>query len=268
MIFRGKIEMADSLSTEAITRNLDARIIGRRVIYYPSLPSTNELAKEEARRGAEEGAVVIAEEQTLGRGRLKRAWLSPKGSLALSVILYPGLEYLPFLIMLASLAVVRSIEAVTGLQARIKWPNDVLLNEKKVCGILVESEVRGEVVNYAVIGIGVNVNLRIPDFPELLPAATSLSQEMGGEVSRLGLVRRLLVEMDRLYLVLPGGGAIYEAWRDSLATLGQEVCAASGEAEYAGIAESVARDGSLLVRRPDSSLIRVVAGDVALRQRT
>jgi BirA family biotin operon repressor/biotin-[acetyl-CoA-carboxylase] ligase len=257
--------MADILSPLSITQNLNTRLIGQRVIYYPSLPSTNELAREEARRGAGEGTVVIAEEQTVGRGRLKRAWLSPKGSLSLSVILYPGLEYLPSLIMLASLAVVRSIEAVSGLEAQIKWPNDVLLNGRKVCGILVESEVWGEVVSYAVIGIGVNVNLRMSDFPELSPAATSLSQELGGEVSLLALVRRLLVEMDRLYLVLPDGGSIYEAWRDSLVTLGQEVCVTSGKANYAGIAESVGRDGSLLIRRPDGSLIRIVAGDVTLR---
>jgi BirA family biotin operon repressor/biotin-[acetyl-CoA-carboxylase] ligase len=260
--------MEHILSPEAVTQNLGTRFIGQRVIGYPSLPSTNELAKEEARRGAVAGTVVIAEEQTAGKGRLKRAWLSPRGSLALSVILYPGLEYLPALIMVASLAVARAIEAVTGLEAQIKWPNDVLIKGKKVCGILVESEVLGEAVSYAIVGIGVNVNLRVSDFPELSSAATSLSHELGREVSRLGLLKRLLVEMERLYLALLGGGSIYEEWRGRLATLGKEVSVASGEAEYSGIAESVARDGSLLVRRPDGSLSRIVAGDVTLRHQT
>jgi BirA family biotin operon repressor/biotin-[acetyl-CoA-carboxylase] ligase len=260
--------MKYSLSPEAITRDLDTRLIGRRVIYYPSVASTNELAKIEARWGAVEGTVIIAGEQTAGKGRLKRAWLSPRGSLALSFILYPALEHLPSLIMVASLAVARSIKAVTGLEAGIKWPNDILLNGRKVCGILVESEVRGEAVDYAVIGIGVNVNLRVSDFPELLPTATSLSQEMGREVSLLGLVRGLLVEIERLYLALLGGGSIYEAWRDSLVTLGKRVYVVSGKASGSGIAESVAKDGSLLIRRPDGSLNRIVAGDVTLHHQT
>ncbi len=260
--------MKHSLSTEAIAQNLAARLIGQRVIYYPSVTSTNELAKVEARRGAVEGTVIVAEEQTAGKGRLKRAWLSPRGSLALSVILYPSLEHLPSLIMVASLAVARGIKAVTGLESGIKWPNDILLNGKKVCGILVESEVRGEAVDYAVIGIGINVNLRVSDFPEISPTATSLSQELGREVSLLGLVVRLVAEIERLYLDLLGEGSIYEAWRDSLVTLGREVYVVSGKARYSGIAESVARDGSLLVRRPDGSLSRIVAGDVTLHHQT
>jgi BirA family biotin operon repressor/biotin-[acetyl-CoA-carboxylase] ligase len=260
--------MKHNLSPEAIAQNLAARLIGRRVIYYPSVASTNELAKIEARRGAIEGTVIITEEQTAGKGRLKRAWLSPRGSLALSVILYPALEQLPLLIMLASLAVARSIKAVTGLAAGIKWPNDILLNGRKVCGILVESGVRGEAVDYAIIGIGVNVNFRVSDFPEILPTATSLSQELGREVSLLGLVIRLLVEIERLYLALLGEGSIYEAWRDNLVTLGKKVYLASGKARCSGIAESVARDGSLLVRHPDGSLSQIVAGDVTLRHQT
>ncbi len=260
--------MKHNLSFEAIAHSLTARLIGQRVIYYPSVASTNEIAEIEARRGAIEGTVIIAEEQTAGKGRLKRAWLSPRGSLALSVILYPALEQLPSIIMVASLAVARSIKAVTGLEAEIKWPNDILLNGRKVCGILVESGVRGKAVDYAIIGIGVNVNLRVSDFPEILPTATSLSKELGREVSLLGLVTKLLVEIERLYLALLGRGSIYEAWRDSLVTLGREVHVVSGKASYSGIAESVARDGSLLIRCPDNSLSRIVAGDVTLNHKT
>ncbi|GAH88453.1 unnamed protein product, partial [marine sediment metagenome] len=111
-----------------------------------------EVAKQEAQLGAVEGTVIIADEQTAGRGRIKRVWLSPKGSVALSIILYPSVVNLPSLIMLASLAVVHSIEAVTGLKPQVKWPNDVLVNDKKVCGILIESSVRGNIVDYAIIG--------------------------------------------------------------------------------------------------------------------
>ncbi|MFC1987138.1 biotin--[acetyl-CoA-carboxylase] ligase [Chloroflexota bacterium] len=256
----------DSLSSASITRDLETRFVGQRVIYYPSLTSTNTIAKQEAQQGATEGTVIIADEQTAGRGRLKRVWLSPGGSISLSVILYPTLANLPSLIMLASLAVVHSIETVTGLKSQIKWPNDVLINDKKACGILIESDVQGNRVNYSVIGIGINVNLRLADFPEILPIATSLSDELGKDISRLSVVHRLLVEIERLYLALSTGGSIYEEWRDSLVTLGKRVHARTGETIYEGIAESVARDGSLLLRGADGNLIRIVDGDVTLRQ--
>ena len=254
----------DSLSAAAITKDLETRFVGQRVIYYSSLTSTNEVAKREAQQGAAEGTVILADEQTAGKGRLKRVWLSPKGSIALSIILYPGLSHLPSLIMLASLAVVHGIEAATGLKAQVKWPNDVLINGRKVCGILIESDVQGNAVNYSIIGIGINVNLRLADFPEIQSIATSLSDEMGREVSRLSIIRCMLAETEQLYLALRAGGAIYEEWRDSLVTLGERVRVKTGEAIHEGVAESVARDGSLLLRGSDGSLTRIVAGDVTL----
>ena len=260
--------MEENLSPAAITSNLGTRFIGQRVIYYSRLTSTNEVAKQEAQSGAVEGTVIIAGKQTTGKGRRKRVWLSPKGNIALSVILYPDIAQLPSLIMLASLAVVRSIKAVTGLVAQIKWPNDVLINGKKVCGILIESNMLRDTVDYAVIGIGVNVNLSPSDFPEISSMATSLSNELGGEVSLSVLIRRLLVEIERLYLSLLAGGAIYEEWRDGLVTLGKEVRVASGKSICEGIAESVARDGSLLLRCSDGSLSKIVAGDVITYDRT
>jgi BirA family biotin operon repressor/biotin-[acetyl-CoA-carboxylase] ligase len=254
-----------SLSPLAITDNLGTRFIGQRVIYYPSLPSTNDAAKEEAQKGAKEGTVIVADEQTAGRGRIRRGWLSPPGSISFSIILHPEVAYLPPLIMVASLGVVHCIEKVTGLKAEIKWPNDVLIKDKKVCGILIESEVKGRQVDYAVLGIGVNVNLRLSDFPEILPSATSLSHELRREVSRLDLLRCLLAEIEKLYLALPSGDAVYREWRDNLVTLGKKVKVSSGETSYEGIAESVASDGSLLLRQPDGSLRKIVAGDVTLR---
>jgi len=255
----------NSLSPASITDNLETHFVGQRVIYYPSLTSTNEVAKREAQQGAAEGTVIIADEQTAGKGRKKRVWLSPKGNIALSVILCPDIAYLPSLIMLASLAVVNGIEAVTGLKPQVKWPNDVLINGRKVCGILIENEVLRNTVNYAIIGIGVNVNLRRTDFPEIKLTATSLSHEMGRDVSRLSVVRNLLVEMEKLYLMLRAGESIYEEWRDSLVTLGRRVSVTSGTSRYEGIAESVAEDGSLLLRHADGSLTKIVAGDATLR---
>ncbi|MFC1976959.1 biotin--[acetyl-CoA-carboxylase] ligase [Chloroflexota bacterium] len=257
--------VGDSLSPAAITRDLETRFVGQNVFYYPSLTSTMEVARQEARQGAVEGTVIVADEQTAGKGRLKRAWLSPGGNIALSIILYPSLAYLPSLIMLASLAVVHSIEAATGLQSQIKWPNDILFNGRKVCGILIESDVQGNTVNYTIIGIGINVNIRLADFPGILPIATSLGDEGGRDVSRLSVIRCLLIEIEKLYLALSAGGSVYEEWRDSLVTLGKRVRATTGETIYEGVAESVDRDGSLWLRGLDDSLTRIVAGDVTLR---
>ena len=255
----------NSLSSASITSNLGTHFIGQRVIYYPSLTSTMEVARQEAQLGAVEGTVIIADEQTAGRGRIKRVWLSPKGSVALSIILYPSVVNLPSLIMLASLAVVHSIEAVTGLRSQVKWPNDVLINGRKVCGILIESSVRGNIVDYAIIGIGVNVNLRLSGFPEIQSTATSLSAELGRDAPRLRIIRQLLVEVERLYLALQAGGSIYEEWQDNLVTLGRRVQVKSGKTIYEGVAESVTKDGSLLLRHSNGNLSKIVAGDATLR---
>ncbi len=249
----------------AITDNLETRFVGQRVVYYPSVTSTNEVARQEAQRGAAGGTVIIADEQTAGKGRKKRIWLSPRGSIALSIVLYPSIVHLPSLIMLTSLAVVYSIESVTGLKPQLKWPNDVLIKGRKVCGILIENGVRGRKVDYAIVGIGINVNLRTADFPEISPIATSLSAELGREIPQVDLIRRLLIEVERLYLDLQSGEAIFQQWRNRLVTLGRKVKVSYGETKQEGIAESVAEDGSLLLRSPEGSLVKIVAGDVTLR---
>jgi BirA family transcriptional regulator, biotin operon repressor / biotin---[acetyl-CoA-carboxylase] ligase len=253
------------LFASAVMEGLATQFIGRRVVYYPRLASTMDTARSEAGKGAPEGTVIVTGEQTAGRGRLKRTWLTPENGLAFSVVLYPAVARLPGLIMVASLAVVQAIEGLTGLKPGIKWPNDILINGKKVCGILIENSIKGEKV-FAVIGIGINVNLRTAGYPDIAATATSLNGELGREVSRLDLVRRVLAELEPLYLSLDSGEAVFTQWRDSLVTLGQNVTARSGETLYQGVAESVARDGGLLLRQADGNLIKVVAGDVTLRR--
>ncbi len=212
-----------------------------------------------------EGTVVIAGEQTAGKGRTKRVWLSPGGSIAFSVVLYPEAYQLPYLIMIVAIATARSIEAVTGLETQLKWPNDVLINRRKVCGILIENEWLGNKVAWAVIGIGINVNIRMEDFPEVAATATSLYDEVGKELSRVEIIRCVLAEMDNLYLSLGDGELIYQEWRHRLITLGQKVQVASGGTMLEGMAEDVARDGSLLLKHSDGHLSHIVAGDVTLR---
>jgi len=258
----------EKITEASIARDLNTSFVGQRIIYHSKIPSTMELARREALEGALEGTAVITDEQTAGKGRIGRFWSSPKGCIALSIILYPKQAYLPSLIMVASLAVMHTIKCVTGLRSQIKWPNDVLINGKKVCGILVESGVQGGRSNYAIIGIGINVNLEAAYIGEVSLMATSLSDELGKQVSRLEIVRKLLREIERLYLSAQDGEAVYQEWRQNLETLGRSVSAKSGNDVYEGIAESVEKDGSLMLRLRDGSLKRIVAGDVTLTQKT
>ena len=259
------MKMTDFISPDLITGGLETRFIGQRVIHFLSHGSTMEAARQEARRAAAEGTVVITEEQTAGRGRVKRVWLSPKGSISLSVVLYPAISQLPYLIMLTSVAVARSIEATAGLKAQLKWPNDVLIEGKKVCGTLIENELQGDKVAWAIIGIGINANIRMRDFPEIAATATSLSGELGKNISRVEIIRRLLVEMEKLYLSLGDGELIYQEWRNRLITLGRRVQVVEGEKTLVGVAEAVSKDGILVLRHDDGSVSHVVAGDVTLR---
>lgn len=257
--------VAEDLSPASITSRLKTRFIGQKVIYFPRLASTMDVARQEALRGAAEGTVIIAGEQTAGRGRLKRLWLSPPGNIALSVILYPAVSSLPYLIMIASLAVVHSIEAVTGLKAQIKWPNDILIGGKKVAGILIENEVRGSRVAYAIIGIGINANMKPSNLDAASVLATSLKDELDKNVLPADVVRQLLIEMEPLYLTLPDGENVYQEWRDRLDTLGKRVFVISGISRLEGIAESVDRSGTLVLRHDDGSSTSIIAGDIALR---
>jgi len=257
----------NNLSAEVITGGLETRFVGRRTLYFPSLTTTMDVARQEALKGAPEGTAIIADEQTTARGRLQRVWLNPQGNIALSVILYPEKENLHTMIMGASLAVSDCIETTTSIRPDIKWPNDILIKGKKVGGILIESNVREGRVIYAIIGIGINVNLNVDAFPEIQTKATSLSHELGREISRLDLIRQLLKEIESYYLLTSSAGdTVYQQWQQQLITLSKKVRASSatGETVLEGIAESVDRDGSLWLRLEDGSLTRVIAGDVTL----
>ena len=247
--------------------SLETRFFGQKAIYYPSLTSTMDVARDEARKGTDAGTVVIAGEQTSGRGRMNRTWLSPKGNLAFSIVLYPEVSYLPFLVIIAALAVAHSIERATGLRTLIKWPNDILIRQKKVGGILVESEVKRNKVLYAIVGIGINVEVN-PALGESAPVlSTCLKDEIGGNILRTSLIKTILREMERLYLTLPDGKPLLQEWRDRLTTLGKTVSVYSDGTEIKGIAESVDANGALLLRHADGSSTSIIAGDVTLREK-
>jgi BirA family biotin operon repressor/biotin-[acetyl-CoA-carboxylase] ligase len=254
-----------ALSPSSIKRSLKTSFVGRKILYFSTLASTMDTARQAVQQGAADGTVIIAGEQTAGKGRLKRPWLSPAGSIALSIVLHPDIAGLPYLIMIASLAVVRSIEAVTGIKTQIKWPNDILIDGKKVCGILIENELKANKVVYTIVGIGINVDLNTEGYPEISAASISLKSKSVLDL-RIKIIQCLLSEFETLYLKLPDGKSIYRAWRSRLVTLGKNVRATSGIKVIEGIAESVDESGALFIRGADGNLTRVVAGDVTLRE--
>lgn len=256
-----------SLTSDTITRGLYTRNIGKRVLVFSKVSSTMDIARQEVLKNTPEGTVIVAEQQTKGRGRLKRMWQTPKGNIAVSVVLYPPREYMYSLIMLASLAVLNSIQKVTKLTCHLKWPNDVLIHGKKACGILIETKAQIDRLDYAILGIGINVNMKIQKYPELQNVATSLSEELGQAISRVQLLRQLFIELDRLYNDMLSGVSLFPEWQSNLTTTGKQVMVQSSDNTIEGIAESVNIDGSLNLRRSDGILQRIIIGDISLREK-
>ncbi|MGD0766267.1 MAG: biotin--[acetyl-CoA-carboxylase] ligase [Dehalococcoidia bacterium] len=257
--------MKADIGLASLSERLNTRFIGRRVVYRASVSSTMDVARVEAEAGAPEGTVVLAEEQTQGRGRLGRRWLSPAGAnIYLSLILRPALAEAKALPMLTPLAVCRAIEEVAGLDCEIKWPNDTLIGGRKVSGMLVEVESSGDRVQYALVGVGINVNFDPSPHEEIRATATSLSLELGRDVSRDELLAAFLGHFEELYLSERDGRSTYPAWKERLDTLGQRIQVRFPDHVEQGLAEDADADGRLLLRRPDGSLLRLVAGDVTL----
>ena len=253
-------------SAESIYEALNTKLIGRTVIYSPAVPSTMDVAREAVRNGAADGTVVITDHQTAGRGRLGRGWVSPQGSnLTFSIILYPKLEHLARLTLVSCLAIARSIEDITFLETSIKWPNDVQIGGRKVSGVLVESDVAGDKVKSAIVGIAVNVNLEIDIIPEIADIATSLKNEIGAPVPRLTMLAALLAEFEKVYKDMRKGEPVQVEWKRRLNTLGKQVTVRCGRTVHKGIAEDVDQDGNLLLRLLDGKLEMISAGDVTLK---
>jgi BirA family biotin operon repressor/biotin-[acetyl-CoA-carboxylase] ligase len=256
--------MGRNISPISALRGSNTRLIGWNILYFPSLSSTMDMARRMAKEGMEEGTIVLASQQTSGRGRLGREWLSfPDSSILLSIIFRPKVPQLPQLNMVAGLATVHSIEKASGLKALLKWPNDVLLNGKKVCGILMENIFEGGELKAAIVGIGLNVRLDTSRFGAISATATSLSKELGREASPWEILPFLLKELERSYRELQGGGSmlIYEKWLACVETLGKVVRVKSGDSVEEGYAESIDLDGSIILRRSNGSLIKVVTGE-------
>ena len=258
--------MCTPLAVGGIEASLSAASIGHRIIYLPVVTSTMDIARQEAERGGEEGLVVVAEEQTAGRGRFGKRWLSVPGqNLSFSVLLYPSLWACARLSVAAPVAVLRAIRQTCDLSPTLKWPNDVRLGGKKVSGILIETALQDAEVRYAIIGIGINVGFNPEEHPEVAPVATSLAAELGKPVSREKLLQAVLAELSVIYTHLREWEDVWGDWQSSLETLGREVQVRWGEQVEEGVAEAVDGEGNLLLRRADGTLVTLVAGEVTLQ---
>lgn len=258
---------SETLDMNRVRELLATSFVGRSLHHWAALPSTMDEAWRRAQEGAPDGTVVLAEAQTAGRGRLKRSWWAPAGSsLLLSVLLRPGLpaRQAQRLTMICSLSVCEAISTVAGVHAQVKWPNDVLIDGRKVCGILTELAVAGEQLATAVVGIGINVNLDFGGAPPLMAPATSLMLVAGRRVSRTELLVALLSGLERRYAAVREGRSFHVEWAARMATLGHEVQVSGAGVAWLGVAVDVDADGALLVRAEDGSLQRVLAGDVTL----
>ena len=248
------------------------KVIGRDIQVFEETTSTNDVVERLARDGVNEGAVVFAESQTKGRGRLGRKWVSPaRKGLWFSILLRPNLRPVETtkLTVAAATGVRRAIEKHTGLKPVIKWPNDILLGEKKVAGILMEMSAELDRVKYIILGIGVDVNLNTGDFPpELRKIATSIKAEAGKAISRSELAVAILRELDHDYQRITQGqfAAVADEWEEHGITIGRNVVINAGDRQSRGRAESLDDDGALLLRTVHGHLERIVGGDVTLEK--
>lgn len=262
------VSVADRLLPEEISWGLKTQVVGKRLIYFDEVGSTNEEAKRLATEGAGDGTVVVAERQAGGRGRQGRGWFSPAGGVWLSVILRPEIAATdaPKAMMVAVNAVVAVVKSL-GVEASIKWPNDVLVGGRKLAGILTEMSSHAELVDHLIIGIGLNANVAADEYPpELSEFATSLQIEKEEPVDRVELVRCLLAELDRGYEVLKLGkfDAVVEEWRSGCETIGQTVELACHGRIVSGLALDVDDRGSLLLRLKNGFTKAFAAGDVTV----
>ena len=261
---------SDKISPSKIKDGLHSLSFIKEVHYYQKTESTNVIAKNLAAEGAEEGTVVITDEQVKGRGRLGRTWVSPSGTnILMSVIFRPELEVSKIfsLTMLASLAVVKAITNTTGLHSHIKWPNDIYSKNKKIGGILTEFNTDHGNVTFAVVGIGLNVNFNPSWYPEIKDSATSIFLRLGRKVSRVKLIQSILGQIDEIYRMLKNGKRreIYKEWIGYSLIIGRRVTIISSEVIEEGIVDCIHEDGRLVLRRDNGEKIEVLHGDVSLR---
>ena len=272
------IDSEDLLNEFEVANGLTNSLIGNKIVCIKEVDSTNFYARKIALEGAEDGTVVIADAQTAGRGRLGRSWASMAGKgIWMSVVLRPQIspEEVQIITLGASVAVVKAIYEATGIKTGIKWPNDIVYQGKKLCGILTEMNSEVEMVNFLILGIGINVNHIASDFPdEIRDFATSLSlcsDEIDKKYVKLfrrsDIIKKLLYELEKIYNKIKKGAVkdIIDDWKKYSATLGKQVRVMYKNDTYTGTALDIREDGRLVVQCDDGYTRDVYSGEVSVR---
>lgn len=265
------ISSPDLLSFEELSENLTTKYIGKNIMYFQTIDSTNNKAKELALNNAPNGTVVISEEQTLGRGRLGRNWVSPRfKGIWMSIILRPDTDPMnvPKVTQIGAAAVIKSLKKL-NIEGYVKWPNDIVFNGKKICGILTEMSGELNKVNYVVMGIGINVNIDKLDFPEeLKEIATSLSIETGKYIKRKELVSTLLNTFELLYDEFEKYETIktsVDICKNNSILIGKEVTILNRGRETVAKAIDLTDNGELIVQHSDGRVEKIISGEVSIR---
>lgn len=255
---------------ESLKDRLAGKLIGGTVHFLPEIDSTNDYAFKLAQDNAPEGAIVVADRQTRGRGRLNRVWQSPSSkNIYASIILRPPVEpaVAPQITLVAGVAVAETLSSYCPGRVAIKWPNDVLIGGKKACGILTEMKTSGKGVEFVIVGIGINVNIRTAELDESFRAvSTSLTEETGRSLSRLDVMAKLCENMDKYYhrFVREGFSAIRLLWLEKTDMVGMMVRVAFQEDIKSGRVTGIDHDGALLLTDEKGESIRIIAGDASI----
>lgn len=245
-------------------------IIGREILFLESVSSTNTVAMEMASKGCAEGTIVMAETQTAGKGRLGRIWISPPGrNLYLSIVLRPSISPrdATALTLLSAVACTSAIRRSTAVEATIKWPNDIIVGDRKLGGILTEIKADIDRITYAVVGIGINVNLTPADMPDEIKAiATSVIEQTGEPCSRTELAAEVIREFGKWYglLMTKGKQVVIDEWLSLSSTIGKHVLVSAGNVLLEGSAEGIDDEGLLILKLADGTHRKISAGDVTI----
>jgi len=266
------VSTPDKLLPSLVKMDLKTSIIGRQLFYYPQIDSTNRQAKIMASQGVHDGTLVFTEHQTQGQGRLKRKWVSPPGkNLLFSIIFYPSVPppRVFQLTLLSSLSVCKTLVDDAKIEAGIKWPNDIYVNNRKICGVLTEFSANQDRVNWAVVGIGINVNFDPSSDPEIAAIATSIKRETGKSHNRIPLLQNIVKTIEEYYNRFLNGDVetIKNEWLSRSIILGKPVTIISDHHEEEGIAETIDENGALILRTPQGKKKKIVYGDLSLRMK-
>lgn len=262
---------SDVISPHEIKQGLLTHVMGKQdIVCFKETESTNTEAKHLANKGALEGTVVIAENQISGRGRLGRSWFSPKGKgIFLSVIVRPRLSPMEAagITLMTAVALAETLISETGITPTIKWPNDILVNNKKLAGILTELSTDMDVVNHLVVGVGLNVNTRATDFPDdIKPIATSVYEETGKTWPRKRIIQLFLKEFEKFYTTMVEGNfqAIMERWKELSCITGKEITVNMINSKITGKVLDVDMEGVLILKESNGTVHRILSGDIIL----